>query len=204
MFNFNQIQIVKLKRALREAVKEKQALLTREYIEYADEQICRNILAMDEYKNARAVFCFVGTKTEISTKMILKQILSDGKKLLVPKCRKNEKGMMDVFEITGLDQLEVGTYGILEPREESSLMVDASEIDFAVIPCLSCDKKGHRLGHGGGYYDRYLAKNSGDNEKSFQKVVISREKLIEDLIPCEETDQKMDFVVTEKGVFKIG
>ena len=102
------------KKALRKTVKALQRGLTPEYVEYADRQICLNILSMDEYKSAQAVFCFVGTKDEIDTTDILKQILADGKKLLVPKCRpkeasiekagtsavSNSAGIMDAFEIT--------------------------------------------------------------------------------------------------------
>lgn len=219
------------KKALRITVKDLQRGLTPEYVEYADRQICLNILSMDEYKSAQAVFCFVGTKDEIDTTAILQQALDDGKKLLVPKCRpKNvavsgegegfggaktgtrtgagtsteavntSAGIMDVFEITSLEQLEPGAYGILEPREGCP-MVEPGEIDFGVIPCVSCDKAGHRLGHGGGYYDRYLemaekqVKSLG--KKCFPRAVICRERLMTAEVPAEATDQKMDFVVNE-------
>lgn len=196
-------EIAKNKKALRKTVKEKQVLLTREYTEYADKEICRNILSMDEYKNAQAVFCFVGTKDEINTELILKQVLKDGKKLLVPKCRIGENGIMDAYEITHINQLETGAYGIMEPGEDAR-KAQICELEFAVIPCLACDKKGHRLGHGGGYYDRYLEKAVNcKKENCLQKVVICREQLILEQVPFEETDQSMDFVVSEKGIFRL-
>ena len=223
MMKFDEINttdIGEIKRALRKTVKEKQALLTREYIEYANEQICRNILGMQEYENAQAVFCFVGRKNEIDTTNILKQVLSDGKKLLVPKCRpkveniekagassiNNSTGIMDAFEITSLDQLEAGAYGILEPKESCTL-VEPREIDFAVIPCMSCDAEGNRLGHGGGYYDRYLqlaekqAKSLG--MQFCTRVVICRERMMMVKVPTEDTDQKMDYVVNENKIVRL-
>ena len=228
------------KKTLRKIIKDKRKTLTAEYIKYADEQICRNILSMKEYQNAQAVFCFVGTKDEIDTEPILKQVLADGKKLLVPKCHIQKEdckgGLMDAYRIASLDQLEPGAYGILEPVEEA-IMVEPWEIDFAVIPCLSCDRAGHRLGQGGGYYDRYLqraeletkclsqceAKEIGQRKaritdglaksvenadycplkNCFPRAVVCRELLLSEAVPCEATDQDMDFVVTEAEILKL-
>ena len=189
----NVLEIKNLKKEMRNTVRKRQAGLLREYIKYTNEKICCNILSMKEYKNAKAVFCFVGTKDEIDTTEILEEVLKDGKKLFVPKCR--DKGIMDALEIKSLKDLELGAYGIMEPQSKC-LPGEPREIDFAVIPCMSCDKQGHRLGHGGGYYDRFLKGNT------FPKAVICREKLLME-IPTEETDVKMDFVVTEDGIFKV-
>lgn len=195
--------IIKSKKALRKDIKEKQRALEKEYTEQADRQICRNILDMAEYKNAKAVFCFVGTKDEIDTVPILEQVLVDGKTLLVPKCHKADINTMDAYEITSLDQLEAGNYGIMEPIEGTRL-AEPDEIDFAVIPCLSCDREGHRLGHGGGYYDRYLAdEDYRQGDKCFPRTVVCRERLMVEKIPCEKTDQTMDIVVSEEGIFRL-
>ena len=199
--------IGEMKKALRKTVKERQGNLTREYIEYANEQICRNILSMQEYKDAKAVFCFVGTKDEIDTTLVLEQVLADGKILLVPKCRPKaaggaNAGIMDAYELTSLDQLEAGAYGIMEPVTGCRL-AEPTEIDFAVIPCVSCDKAGHRLGHGGGYYDRYLEQVNRQKENCFPRAVVCRERLMLERVPAEATDQNMDFVVSEEGVFKL-
>ena len=71
------------------------------------------------------------------------------------------------------------------------------EIDAAVIPCTSCDRKGRRLGKGGGYYDRYLS------DVKFSKIVICREKLMLDEVVTDKFDVAMDIVVTESETIRI-
>lgn len=84
---------------------------------------------MPEYQAAVTVFCFVGTDREIDTTAILKDALSSRKRLCVPLC--DGDGLMELRQITALDQLVPGAYGILEPSADAPL-VDADAVDFAV------------------------------------------------------------------------
>ena len=105
------------KQEMRKNVKKEAAQLTEAYCKDADEMIFRNIRALPEYQRADTVFCYVGTKTEINTMPILKDILENGKILGVPKCV--AKGIMEVFRVESLEQLKEGAYGILEPKEKT-------------------------------------------------------------------------------------
>ena len=91
------------------------------------------------------------------------------------------------------DDLEAGAYGILEPKKSCAL-VTAADIDFAVVPCLSFDRKGRRLGQGGGYYDRLLP------QLHCPTVLICREQLMSPEVPVEEHDMRCTMLVTEKGI----
>mgnify|MGYP003275024523 FL=1 len=183
--------MLKSKQEMRKSVKKEAAQLTEAYCKDADEMIFRNIRALPEYQRADTVFCYVGTKTEINTMPILKDILENGKILGVPKCV--AKGIMEVFRVESLEQLKEGAYGILEPKEECGRILP-EQIDLALVPCLCCTKDGKRLGYGGGYYDRYLEK------KEFTKVVLCREKLMKEFIPIDHHDVEMDLVISERGV----
>ena len=141
------------------------------------------------------MFCYVSTEKEIDTFSILQDILQSGKHLGVPKC--TEKGIMNVYEIHSLQELYPGAYGILEPKEDPERLIQPEAIDFAFIPCISCDRSGRRLGHGGGYYDRYLEKTH------CVKAALCREELLVDEIPVEEHDLRMDLVISEKGCYKM-
>lgn len=177
------------KKQLRKKVKEKVAALSPEYCKFADRQINHKVISLEAYQNANVVFCYVGTKDEINTIPILKDILNHGKRLGVPKCI--SYGVMEVYEITRLDELQPGAYGILEPTEGCRL-IRPEEIDFACIPCLTCSKDGKRLGYGGGFYDRYLPK------LSCEKAVLCRSALMEEEIPMDEYDVKVDIVITDE------
>ena len=172
------------KKELRTKVKKKISKLSRRETEESDKKILHQIKSLAEYKNADTIFCYVSTEKEINTISLLQEILDSGKRLGVPKC--TGKGIMDAYEI-------------LEPGEECDIILDPTEIQFAIIPCISCNRKGERLGHGGGYYDRYLEKMPEDCEKA----ILCRESLMCDEIPTEEHDERMDLVISEHGIIRI-
>ena len=72
-------------------------------------------------------------------------------------------GVMELRQIDAMSRLVPGAYGIPEPTRETPL-IGTDEVDFAVIPCLSCSHSGLRLGKGGGFYDRFLS-GAGDQRK---------------------------------------
>ena len=183
------------KQRLRSAIRRRSAQLPMRYREEADRAIAARLVAMPVYQAADTVFCFVGTPREINTRPILEHALSGGKALCVPLC--TGPGIMELRRITGLEQLSPGAYGILEPPSESpALSVD--EVDFAVLPCLTCNHAGHRLGQGGGYYDRFLARYRG------AAVLVCRERLIWEEIPLEPHDCPIPWVLTEVALYEDG
>ena len=188
------MEVKEKKRTLRKWVRETRKTLSAEYCKTADLTICQRVLSLCEYNRAKGIFCFVGTKDEINTEYLLKKAWKDKKRVLVPRCA--EKGVMHVYEIFSMEDLEEGQYGIREPKDGCK-KVSPDEIDFAVIPCVSCDERGYRLGHGGGYYDRYL------EHASFTTVVVCRSKLMLQEIPVGIYDKKMDWVVSEKKTIKV-
>lgn len=185
--------VAEQKKVLRKKVKEKISNLSDEYCKMADEKICLHAISLPEFEKAGTVFCYVGTAEEINTKPVLEKVLETGKRLGVPKCI--SKGIMKVCEISSLEELEEGHYGILEPREGCSYM-EPEEIELALVPCVTCSREGMRLGYGGGYYDRYM------EQTTCVKAVLCREKLMEEDIPAEEHDKKMDVVISEEGIIR--
>lgn len=181
------------KKIQRQWVKEKQKTMALRSWENEDRQICEKLLSLPAYQKAKTVFCFVSMPEEIDTGFFLQRAWMDGKRVVVPRC--GQKGVMAAYEVSSMDDLETGQYGIREPRAYCA-MVPPEEIDFGVIPCLSCDRKGFRLGHGGGYYDRYL------EGMTFPTAVICREELLLEETAIESFDTQMDWVVTEKEIVK--
>jgi len=176
------------KRELRKKAKQIYRTLDNSYKAVSSGKIIKIILNTLEYQNAKCIFTFVGTNDEIDTKVLIKNALKDGKKVVVPLCI--DKGEMIAKEIKSINDLISGSYGILEPGESCNL-VEKEEIDLGIIPCIAADINGNRLGHGGGYYDRYL------EDVSFNCFLVCYGELIFNKIPIGEYDIRFKNLITE-------
>lgn len=183
------------KRRLRTELKSAERELSAEQKSRSDRAIVENLLAMPEYRRAGTLFCFAGAAGEIDTAPILRSALESGKRLCVPLCV--GEGLMELRELRAPEQLSPGAYGLPEPPPQLPT-VSPDEVDFAVVPCLSCGHDGRRLGRGGGYYDRFLEKYGGP------AAVLCREALTREDLPLEPHDVRVAAVVTERGVFRSG
>ena len=187
--------ITQRKRQLRMAVRRDEQLISICDRARSDQAVAIQVLALPEYRRAQSLFCFVSTTREIDTTPVLLDALHSGKTLCVPLC--TEPGRMESRQITDLNQLVPGRYGLLEPTADTPVIpVDA--IDFAVLPCVTCNYLGQRLGHGGGYYDRFLSQYRGGT------VLLCRELLIRQEIPVEPHDYPVPWVLTERGLYEDG
>lgn len=155
-------------------------------------EICDRLAETDVYINALAVFVYVSIGSEIDTHFLLERILKDGKRLIVPKCNTKEC-VMELYEITSLNQLVIGAYNIPEPSG-SVRRVERDEVCLAVVPALAFDKSGARLGYGGGYYDKFLSGFCG------YSVGLTYPQCMADELPFEDFDCRVDEVVCAKGM----
>ena len=178
------------KKRLRRLLLEQMRALPPVYCRRADEAIYRHVVSLPAYQTARTICAYVGMDCEINTKPLIERMLADGKRVGVPLCV--GKGVMEMREIGGLDELQAGTWGILEPAPDAPLL-RPDEIDLGLIPCVSGNEAGQRLGYGGGFYDAYLAK------APFLRVLLCRKAMMTAPIPVEPHDAAMDVVVSEDG-----
>lgn len=178
------------KKAVRNMAKEILEGMGEEYIEGASKNIRRKILKSNEYKEAGLIFIFVGTSKEVDTIPLIEKALEEGKRVAVPKCIR--EGEMITKEIKSVNDLVIGKYDILEPND-SCLVVNKKEIDLGIIPCLAADISGNRLGHGGGYYDRYL------EDADFECLLVCFDKTILEKIPVGTHDIRFKKIITDKN-----
>ena len=187
--------VAERKRELRREISEAARMLPEDYLRKAGEGLCEMLLSLPEYQTAETVFAFASTDKEPDIWPFLAQTLRDGKRLALPVC--TAPGVMECRAVVDLGQLRPGRYGIPEPREGSPLVLP-NDIDLAVVPCVTCDREGHRLGHGGGYYDRFLAAYQG------AAVCVCPETLLRESVPAEPWDIAVPMVATEKKIYRIG
>lgn len=187
--------VAEQKQAWRRERKAQAAKLTEAYCKEADAKILGRIVSLPEYQEADTIFCYVGMSHEIDTIPILEDAWKKGKRVCVPKCVGN--GIMEAYQIDGMEDLRTGSYGILEPSEAARKLFP-EEIELALVPCLSCSADGRRLGYGGGYYDRYL----GGVEAT--KAVLCRKQMMREKIPVDAHDLWMELVICEDEVIRNG
>ena len=128
-------------------------------------------------------------KNEVNTLPIIEELLSYGKKVLLPKVENRE--IIPIL-VEDLNQLKNGFAGIKEPDGKR---VDKKGIDIVIVPAVAYDKRGYRLGYGHGYYDRFLSDYEG------LKVGLAYDFQIVDTIPYENHDIPVDLVITPTYVY---
>ncbi len=181
------------KKELRIEIKNKISCLSDEYKKDSSEKIARNLIFSPEFIKAHSIFIYISTENEPDTSLIIQEALGAGKRVFVPKCI--GKGIMIPVEITRDTVFVKGYMDIAEPRDYD-ININVTEIDLSVIPCLSANFMGERLGHGAGFYDRFLL-----NVKT-EKFCLCFGELISPEIPTDEYDIIMNAVITEKGINK--
>lgn len=184
------------KQALRRSVKAMAITLSDSDVRRSDAAICRTLLAMRELAAADAVFSFYPVDGEPDILPVLKALLAQGKTLALPRCV--APGVMEARRVTGLS-LAPGRYGIPEPGEDCPLL-PWEAVSFAILPCVAADREGNRLGHGGGYYDRFLAQAPS----RMLSAVVCRAVLMPERIPTQPHDIPAAMVVTEDGLWREG
>ena len=183
------------KQELRAQIAQEVKALSSEYCERADSAICAAVQGTELYRNARTIFCYIGTDREIDTKALLSAALADGKRLALPLCV--GKGIMEARQISSLDDLVSGKFGIPAP-DAACPEIAPQEFDLVIVPCSTGNERGQRLGYGGGFYDRYLSRTN------CPRMLLCRHRLVKAEIPVEEHDLIMDYIATENGVVKCG
>ncbi|MBN2122213.1 5-formyltetrahydrofolate cyclo-ligase [Candidatus Micrarchaeota archaeon] len=154
-------------------------------------RIAQKLLGLDEFLGAGVVAAYLPVNGEVDTAGIIEAARKAGKDVCVPVVR--EGGAMCLVLYGESDELGRGKYGIPEPLEKP----ERRHVDMVIVPGVVFDKFGHRIGMGGGYYDRYL------KDKECVNVGICFDFQLVEKIPNETHDVPMDIVVTEREIIRI-
>ncbi len=140
------------KQALRKQIREQKRAMTEEQIVSKSEALGRLFVASEAYKQAKTIYGYLPYNQEVRTTAMLQQALDDGKKVAVPKCYGDE---MRFIYLDDLSKVEKGYCNIPEPIADGPIADDPTAL--VLMPGLAFDPQGHRMGYGGGFYDKFLA-----------------------------------------------
>jgi len=144
------------KKELRRMIREQKRAMTEAEIVQRSEALGRLFLESEAYKNAGTIYGYLPYNQEVRTVPMLEQALKDGKRVAVPKCYGDE--MRFIF-MDDLSKVEKGYANIPEPIADDPVADDKTAL--VLMPGLAFDKEGHRIGYGGGFYDKFLEAEPG-------------------------------------------
>ncbi len=140
------------KQALRRHIREQKRAMTEEQIVAASERLGQLFSQSELYKQAKTIYGYLPYNQEVRTVPMLQQAMRDGKKVAVPKVYGEE---MKFIYMEDLSKVAKGFAGIPEPIADAPVADDGTAL--VLMPGLAFDQEGHRIGYGGGFYDKFLA-----------------------------------------------
>ncbi len=175
---------------LRKHYKDMREKMTAQYKRSLDIEIASRFLCTYEYMQAKTLLVYVSRATEVDTIGIIHGAFANGKRVAVPKCEDN--GIMNFYLINSMDDLKKGYAGISEPDVSRCTKLSDFADSICIVPGLSFDPEGYRVGFGGGYYDRFLANYEGISAGLCYTSFVKWD------LPREEHDVPVSILVTDR------
>ena len=187
------------KERLRKRVLAVRTGLDRGQVEVSGQAILKRVLGLEAYRRAKLVHTYASSKeNEVDTRALIGTCLAQSKRVAVPVVMPGTRTLAHAL-IGGLDQLVAGLWGLEQPDPAEATWLPAeAQIDLVVVPGLAFDRRGQRIGWGGGYYDRFLA------QVQAVKIGLCYDALVLDCIPGEPHDVPVDMVVAETAIYQGG
>ncbi len=150
------------------------------------ERIAERLISLPEWRNAPDVCLYVSFGEEVETRTLIREALLSGKRVFLPRVCGRE---LVFCSIRSMEDLAPGYRGIQEPVTDPAESTAGTPM---ILPGCAFDLAGNRMGYGGGYYDRFLARDKGR-----MRIALSYDFAVFDEIPRDEGDQRVDLIVTE-------
>lgn len=183
-----------MKDAIRKQILEIRNKLSDDEVYHFSKSIFLNLKENSFFNDSTHVMIYLDFKNEVKTDFIINYCLEHGKKVYIPICIP-ETHELCISRITSLKELRSGHYGIREPITEHIRLSDSNLIDLVLVPGVAFDGSGNRIGFGAGYYDRFMKRL----QPNAVKVALAYSFQVVDLVPSNEYDIPVDYIVTEKG-----
>ena len=164
---------------------------TDEQIEEWSRMIADRVTTLPEYKDAKRILAYADYNHEVMTGFIIEAAWRDSKEVAVPKVVGQD---MVFYKLTDFAQLEKGYFGIPEPARGEIVQWEEA---LMIMPGVAFDRQNHRVGYGGGFYDRFLEKHP-----EVCRVAVGFSFQILSEVPTEPTDIRPQVIVTEENIYR--
>jgi len=188
------------KQEIRELIRRKRIDLSAEWIAEASDKIRDRVMEISWFREARNVGCYLSVAGEVGTAGLVAECRALEKTIMVPAWNE-EKNRYSMTLLKGDMDLSGGRYGINEPSVKE--WCSELDLDVLLVPGLAFDRKGWRVGHGGGCYDRLISIARGDGSKpGFKAVGLAFDFQVLSDVPFSEHDERVDFIVTKNELIE--
>ncbi len=185
-------------RELRQSIRDRRARLGEEEIRAHSEAVARRLGGIEQCARARRIAAYVASRGEIDLGPFLRQADASGQLLYLPAVRGRD---MKFLPWTAATELKRASFGLLEPAVDDAEALDPAELDLVLTPLVAFDDRGHRLGQGGGFYDRAFAfRRSQDGAPLLIGIAHAFQQ--QPRLEPQPWDLRVDLIVTEKAVFR--
>ncbi len=184
-----------MKNSLREEHLSLRKGLSRRDVTTLSNKVFFNLKGIPEYSRAKSLMVYLDYKNEVETKEIIEDVLRQNKNAIIP-ISKPDTLELHLSNLISIQDLEVSTYGILEPKKDKIFTVLPEIIDIVIVPGVVFDKNGYRIGYGKGYYDRFLS----SLDHKFIAIGICYDFQLIDEVPKDIYDYQLDYIVTDERI----
>jgi 5-formyltetrahydrofolate cyclo-ligase len=189
------MNIQAMKQSLRQSIIAARSGIALPERQHLNTLIVDRLFKLEAYQSAVTVLGYMNFGAEFAAEIFVRQALQDGKQVLLPKVNR-ETRQLDLYRVTDL-ALDVapGRWNIREPvSERCEKVTDLVPVDFVLLPGVAFGLDGARLGYGGGFYDKLLARLS--HQPSLVAAAYALQ--VVNNIPQEDTDRKVEWLITEQ------
>jgi 5-formyltetrahydrofolate cyclo-ligase len=187
------------KHFLRKQLLNKRKFLSKRSILEKSNKIADKLIKFDKYQQSEKIMLYISTKSEVQTQRIIESAQKDNKSIYIPLIIPEQHDLIPSLVIDFEKEIALGNLGIYQPRKEFHRLFPPSILDLVIVPGLAFNQQGHRLGRGGGYYDRFLKKLP----VQAYSIALAFEMQMIEQIPLEENDMPVDCIITEKRIIKL-
>lgn len=156
------------------------------------EAIRQQVTRLPEFQQASTVCCYVALPYEVQTWRLIDEMLAQGKRVVVPVTRQRSQRLTLSEVRDWRAELAPGSFGVHEPVPSAVRRIRRQALDLVLVPGLAFDHRGHRLGHGHGYFDRFLARLP----RRVTTIGLAYRFQLVDHLPVAPHDHPVDRVVT--------
>ena len=159
---------------------------------------CEVLLSLPEFRQAATVMAYIPLPDELDISPAIRAAWGQGKVVVMPRIIWEQHELRPIVTHNLEEDLMASRHGLREPAGSEELSL--SKIDLAIVPAVGFDRRGHRMGRGGGFYDRFL----GRLRRSAITVGLAFDAQIIEVVPANERDLSVDIIVTDRRVGHAG